>query len=55
VEENSNFFLPLAPLALQLDITNRGIAHTAVNRVYETFGRIDVVVKNTGYGQEAKT
>lgn len=37
-------------LTLPLDVTDRAAAHAAVARAAETFGRLDVVVNNAGYG-----
>lgn len=39
-----------AVLPLQLDVTDRAAAYHAVARAYETFGRLDIVVNNAGYG-----
>lgn len=39
-----------AVLPLQLDVTDRDAASHAVARTYETFGRLDIVVNNAGYG-----
>lgn len=39
-----------AVLPLQLDVTDRDAAYSAVARAYETFGRLDIVVNNAGYG-----
>jgi len=42
----SNNFLPL-----EMDITDESSVIEAINRAIETFGTIDVVVNNAGYGQ----
>ncbi|MGK5638659.1 SDR family NAD(P)-dependent oxidoreductase [Streptomyces sp. URMC 126] len=39
-----------AVLPLRLDVTDRAAATAAVSRAAETFGRLDVVVNNAGYG-----
>jgi NAD(P)-dependent dehydrogenase (short-subunit alcohol dehydrogenase family) len=39
-----------AVLPLQLDVTNREAVYAAVAQAYKTFGQIDVVVNNAGYG-----
>jgi NAD(P)-dependent dehydrogenase (short-subunit alcohol dehydrogenase family) len=39
-----------ALLPLQLDVTDRAAARDAVAKTYTTFGRLDVVVNNAGYG-----
>jgi NAD(P)-dependent dehydrogenase (short-subunit alcohol dehydrogenase family) len=36
---------------IELDVTDRGAAFTAVRQAHERFGRLDVVVNNAGYGQ----
>ncbi|NHC15413.1 SDR family oxidoreductase [Motilibacter deserti] len=38
-------------LALPLDVTDRAAAFATVDRAFEHFGRVDVVVNNAGYGQ----
>jgi NAD(P)-dependent dehydrogenase (short-subunit alcohol dehydrogenase family) len=42
-----------AVLALRLDVTDHDAAARAVTQAAETFGRIDVVVNNAGYGDLA--
>lgn len=37
-------------LALQLDVTDRANVFAALHRAVETFGSVDVVVNNAGYG-----
>src|SRR5262245_765185 len=37
-------------LAVQLDVTREADAHEAVSLAVKTFGRIDVLVNNAGYG-----
>lgn len=37
-------------LALPLDVTDRSAAFAAVKRAHDSFGRLDVVVNNAGYG-----
>ncbi|MGT2426120.1 SDR family oxidoreductase [Amnibacterium kyonggiense] len=37
-------------LPLQLDVTDRDAAFTAIKEAHERFGRLDVVVNNAGYG-----
>ncbi|WP_247827765.1 oxidoreductase [Arthrobacter antioxidans] len=44
---------PDAALALSLDVTDPGQVQTAVQRATETFGGIDVLVNNAGYGYRA--
>ncbi|RBY88762.1 SDR family oxidoreductase [Blastococcus sp. TF02A-26] len=39
-----------AVLPLQLDVTDREAGTAAVRRAHDTFGRLDVVVNNAGYG-----
>ncbi len=39
-----------AVLPLQLDVTDRVAARDAVTRAHDTFGRLDIVVNNAGYG-----
>lgn len=45
VEKYGNAVLPL-----ELDVTNRDQAFNAVKTAHETFGRLDVVINNAGYG-----
>lgn len=45
VREHRNF------LALEMDLADETSVKAAVNHTVETFGRIDVVVNNAGYGQ----
>ncbi|MGY1741487.1 MULTISPECIES: SDR family oxidoreductase [unclassified Blastococcus] len=40
-----------AVLPLQLDVADRDAGIAAVRRAHDTFGRLDVVVNNAGYGQ----
>ena len=42
---------PDAILALPLDVTDRAAVFATVQRGFEHFGRLDVVVNNAGYGQ----
>ncbi|HTA92673.1 MAG TPA: SDR family oxidoreductase [Polyangiaceae bacterium] len=37
-------------LPLELDVTNRAAAASAVDQAYEHFGQLDVVINNAGYG-----
>jgi NAD(P)-dependent dehydrogenase (short-subunit alcohol dehydrogenase family) len=37
-------------LTLELDVTNKAAAERTVRHVYDTFGRLDVIVNNAGYG-----
>lgn len=37
-------------LALQLDVTDQSSIKQAINKAAETFGRIDVICNNAGYG-----
>jgi NAD(P)-dependent dehydrogenase (short-subunit alcohol dehydrogenase family) len=39
-----------AVLPLQLDVTDRDQVFAAVSRAHETFGQLDVVINNAGYG-----
>jgi NAD(P)-dependent dehydrogenase (short-subunit alcohol dehydrogenase family) len=39
-----------AILPIALDVTDREVVFTAIEQAKETFGRIDVVVNNAGYG-----
>lgn len=39
-----------AILPIELDVNNREACFTAVNKVKEKFGKIDVVINNAGYG-----
>jgi NAD(P)-dependent dehydrogenase (short-subunit alcohol dehydrogenase family) len=39
-----------AILPIQLDVTNRDQAFAAVKKAHETFGQLDVVINNAGYG-----
>jgi len=39
-----------AVLPLQLDVTDRDQAFAAVKTTHDTFGRLDVVINNAGYG-----
>jgi len=39
-----------AVLPLQLDVTDREQVFAAVNKAHDTFGRLDVVINNAGYG-----
>ena len=40
-----------AVLTMALDVTDRAAVFSVVKRAHETFGRLDVVVNNAGYGQ----
>jgi NAD(P)-dependent dehydrogenase (short-subunit alcohol dehydrogenase family) len=40
-----------AILPIPLDVTDRAAVRAAVRQTHETFGRLDVVVNNAGYGQ----
>jgi NAD(P)-dependent dehydrogenase (short-subunit alcohol dehydrogenase family) len=44
---------PERALALELDVTDRAAAQSAVQRAAEHFGRLDVVVNSAGYGLHA--
>jgi NADP-dependent 3-hydroxy acid dehydrogenase YdfG len=37
-------------LPLELDVTDQEADHRAITRAYQTFGRLDVVINNAGYG-----
>jgi len=37
-------------LPLELDVTNQEADHAAIARAHQTFGRLDVVINNAGYG-----
>lgn len=39
-----------AVLPIQLDVTNRDQAFVAVEQAHKTFGQLDVVINNAGYG-----
>jgi NAD(P)-dependent dehydrogenase (short-subunit alcohol dehydrogenase family) len=39
-----------AVLPIQLDVTDRLAALNAITRTHDTFGRLDIVVNNAGYG-----
>lgn len=39
-----------AILPLELDVTNRAQCFEVVNKAYEHFGKLDVVINNAGYG-----
>jgi NAD(P)-dependent dehydrogenase (short-subunit alcohol dehydrogenase family) len=39
-----------AILPIQLDVTNRDQAFAAVEKAHETFGHLDVIINNAGYG-----
>lgn len=45
ISEYGNSILPL-----QLDVTNREQCFEVVNRAYQHFGKLDVVINNAGYG-----
>jgi len=45
IKEYGNSILPL-----QLDVTNRAQCFEVVNKAYEHFGKLDVVINNAGYG-----
>ncbi|HEX3008285.1 MAG TPA: SDR family NAD(P)-dependent oxidoreductase, partial [Bacteroidales bacterium] len=46
VGKQSSSFLPL-----QVELTNEESVVNAINKTIETFGAVDVVVNNAGYGQ----
>lgn len=46
VNNNTSGFLPL-----QVDLVNEGNVTSAINETIKTFGNVDVVVNNAGYGQ----
>jgi NADP-dependent 3-hydroxy acid dehydrogenase YdfG len=45
ITEYGNSMLPL-----QLDVTNRAQCFEVVNKAYQHFGKLDVVINNAGYG-----
>ena len=45
MNEYGNSILPL-----QLDVTNRAQCFEVINKAYQHFGRLDVVINNAGYG-----
>jgi NAD(P)-dependent dehydrogenase (short-subunit alcohol dehydrogenase family) len=37
-------------MAIELDVIHKAAVHSAINQAHATFGRLDVVINNAGYG-----